>query len=114
MITEKEYLEAQKIVDAYKEQLRIADVMRSELMAEKQRKYKMTTSELFAKHFPNVYGGNGVGFLNPNVEAFFEELNQECLKEDVAKKVCSICEGYGVYNGCIKCGKVSDAFFGHD
>ena len=74
----------------------------------------MTTSELFAKHFPNVYGGNGVGFLNPNVEAFFEELNQECLKEDVAKKVCSICEGYGVYNGCIKCGKVSDAFFGHD
>lgn len=29
MITEKEYLEAKKIVDAYKEQLRIADVMRS-------------------------------------------------------------------------------------
>ncbi len=29
MITEKEYLEAQKIVDAYKEQLRIADLMRS-------------------------------------------------------------------------------------
>ena len=45
----------------------------------------MTTSELFAKHFPNVYGGNGVGFLNPNVEAFFEELNQECLKEDAEK-----------------------------
>jgi len=29
MITEKEYLEAQKIVDAYKEQLRIANVSNS-------------------------------------------------------------------------------------
>lgn len=38
MITEKTYLEAQKIVDAYNEQLRIADVMRSKLMAEAQKK----------------------------------------------------------------------------
>ena len=37
MITEKEYLEAQKIVDEYKEQLRTAEVMRKELMIEKQR-----------------------------------------------------------------------------
>jgi len=41
MITEKEYLEAQKIVDAYKEQLRIADVMRSKLLQEeREKKYK--------------------------------------------------------------------------
>jgi hypothetical protein len=39
--TEKEYLEAQKIVDAYKEQLRIADVMRSKLLQEeREKKYK--------------------------------------------------------------------------
>lgn len=41
MITENEYLEAQKIVDAYKEQLRIADVMRSKLLQEeREKKYK--------------------------------------------------------------------------
>jgi hypothetical protein len=74
----------------------------------------MTTSKLFKKHFPEVYGGAGVGLFHPNIEAFFEELNQECLKENAAKKVCSMCEGYGVYNGCSKCGKVSDSFFEHD
>jgi len=45
MITEKEYLEAQKIVDAYKEQLRIADVMRSKLMAEKQKEREAKCGE---------------------------------------------------------------------
>lgn len=38
MITEETYLEAKKIVDTYNEQLRIADVMRSKLMAEAQKK----------------------------------------------------------------------------
>jgi len=74
----------------------------------------MSTSELFKKHFPNVYGGVGAGLLYPNIEAFFSDLNEECLKADARKKLCSICEGYGVYNGCSKCGKISDPFFGHD
>lgn len=39
MITEKEYLEAQKIVDAYKEQLR------NELMAEKQKERETKCGE---------------------------------------------------------------------
>lgn len=38
MITEETYLEAKRIVDAYKEQLRIADVMRSNMLAEAQKK----------------------------------------------------------------------------
>jgi len=46
----------------------------------------METTELFKKHFPDVYGGQGVGLLHPNVQAFFEELNQICLKEDAEKK----------------------------
>lgn len=41
-----------------------------------------TTSELFQKHFPNVYGGAGVGIFHPNMEAFFTELNEVCKKED--------------------------------
>lgn len=45
----------------------------------------MSTTELFKKHFPEVYGGAGVGLLHPNIEAFFEELNEECLKEDAQK-----------------------------
>jgi DNA polymerase elongation subunit (family B) len=36
MISKEQYNEAKKIVEAYDEQLRIANVMRSELMAEKQ------------------------------------------------------------------------------
>lgn len=45
----------------------------------------MTTTELFKKHFPEVYGGAGVGLLHPNIEAFFEELQEECSKEDAEK-----------------------------
>lgn len=53
----------------------------------------MSTTTLFKKHFPEVYGGAGVGLMHPNMEAFFEELNEECLKDDVNGKnkkiVCS-------------------------
>ena len=45
MITEETYLEAKKIVDAYNEQLRIADVMRSKLMAEKQKEREAKCGE---------------------------------------------------------------------
>ena len=38
MKTAKEYLEAQKIVATYNEQLRIADIVRSKLMADAQKK----------------------------------------------------------------------------
>lgn len=45
----------------------------------------MSTTKLFNEHFPEVYGGAGVGLLHPNIEAFFEELNEQCLKEDAEK-----------------------------
>lgn len=38
MITEEKYLEAKKIVEAYDEQLRIANVVRSKLLKEEQLK----------------------------------------------------------------------------
>lgn len=46
-----------------------------------------TSSELFKKHFSNVYGDVGAGIFHPNMEAFFEELNQICLIEDSIKKI---------------------------
>ena len=39
----------------------------------------MSTTALFTKHFGDT---PAVGIFHPNVEAFFEELNQECLEED--------------------------------
>lgn len=45
MITEETYLEAKKIVDAYNEQLRIADVMSSKLMAENQKERESKCGE---------------------------------------------------------------------
>jgi len=47
----------------------------------------MTTSELFKKHFPEVYDGAGVGLFHKNIEPFFRELNEICLKEDANKKL---------------------------
>jgi len=46
-----------------------------------------TTSELYKKYFPTVYGGSGVGLLHPNMEAFFSELNDVCIIEDSIKKL---------------------------
>ena len=46
-----------------------------------------TTSDLFKKHFPNVYGGVGVGLFHPNAESFFLLLNQVCLIEDSLKEI---------------------------
>jgi hypothetical protein len=43
----------------------------------------METTELFRKHFGDTCGS--VGLFHPNVEAFFEELNQICLEEDRRK-----------------------------
>ena len=44
-----------------------------------------TTSELFKKHF-GVAGEMGTaGIFQPAFENFFEELNQQCLREDAAK-----------------------------
>jgi hypothetical protein len=45
MITKNEYLKAKKIVDDYKEQLRIAEVMRAEKLAEEQRKREVDCGE---------------------------------------------------------------------
>jgi hypothetical protein len=45
----------------------------------------MSTTEIFRKHFGDTYGT--VGLWRPEVEAFFTELNEECLREDAAKKL---------------------------
>jgi hypothetical protein len=53
----------------------------------------MSTSELFNKHFGDVFG---VGLKHPNIEPFFEELNQICLKEafeEGRRKDVVICPG---------------------
>ena len=42
----------------------------------------MTTSELFKKHFNEE---KVVGLKHPNIESFFEELNQICIQEDIDK-----------------------------
>jgi hypothetical protein len=39
----------------------------------------MTTSKLFKNHFGET---TQVDLKHPNIEAFFNELNEECLKED--------------------------------
>ena len=39
----------------------------------------MNTHELFKKHFGNQIA---VDLKHPNMESFFEELNEECLQED--------------------------------
>ncbi len=42
----------------------------------------MSTNKLFIKHFGNIAS---VDLKHPNIENFFEELNQECLEEDKLK-----------------------------
>ena len=42
----------------------------------------MSTTKLFQKHFGNT---PVVGLNHPNVEAFFDEMNQECIEEDKQK-----------------------------
>jgi uncharacterized protein YaaQ len=41
-----------------------------------------TTSEIFKKHFGETCA---VGLNHPNIENFFEELNEVCKKEDELK-----------------------------
>jgi hypothetical protein len=43
-----------------------------------------SSSDLFKKHFNEV---GIVNTLHPNMEFFFEELNQVCLIEDSLKKI---------------------------
>ncbi len=43
-----------------------------------------TTSDLFKKHF-NDYGS--AGLLHPNMEAFFNDLNDVCKIEDAFKTI---------------------------
>jgi hypothetical protein len=42
----------------------------------------MSTSELFKKHFNDT---GVVGIFHPNIEAFFDELSKECLREQANK-----------------------------
>lgn len=41
-----------------------------------------TTSDLFKKHFNDM---GQTGFLHPNMEAFFNDLNNVCKIEDALK-----------------------------
>jgi len=42
----------------------------------------MNTNDLWTKHFENTAA---VGIFHPNFEAFFDELNKDCLEEDKIK-----------------------------
>lgn len=42
------------------------------------------SSDLFRKHFGDTCV---VGLKHPNIEAFFEELNEECKREDALKSL---------------------------
>jgi hypothetical protein len=44
----------------------------------------MSTTEIFRKHFGDKSAS--VDLKHPNMEAFFNELNEECLREDEEKK----------------------------
>jgi uncharacterized protein YaaQ len=44
----------------------------------------MSTTDLFKKHFNNE---GVVGLKHPNIEAFFTELNEQCLAEDIKNKI---------------------------
>lgn len=47
-----------------------------------------TTSEIFQKHFGKESAS--VGIFHPNVESFFDELNQVCIEEDKRKNAMQI------------------------
>ncbi len=46
-----------------------------------------TTSQLFEKHFGETAA---VGLFHPNIENFFEELNEVCKKEDLLNKKAQV------------------------
>lgn len=55
--------------------------MRADVM-ETHTNLTLTTTDLFKKHFGE--GTMGVaGLFHPNMESFFEELNEICKAEDV-------------------------------
>lgn len=49
---------------------------------DKRTTARKTTSEVFKKHFGDVAS---VGIFHKNIEAFFEEINQDCINEDLNK-----------------------------
>ena len=55
----------------------------NELIKPTQDQPSKSTSELFTKHFGDTIS---VDLKHPNMENFFNELNKECLKEDIKKK----------------------------
>lgn len=67
----------------------------------------MSSTELFRKHFGS--DSASVGLKHPNIESFFNELNEECLEEDRIKN----CQHEFVsreyesqpYGTCLSCGR---------
>ena len=67
----------------------------------------MSSTELFRKHFGEKSAS--VDLKHPNMEKFFEELNQECINEDKQNN-CShelVSREYfsQPYGTCLECGK---------
>lgn len=72
-----------------------------------EHKYSRQHQELFRKHFGEKSAS--VDLNHPNMEKFFDELNQECINED-KKKNCShefVYREYfsQPYGTCLECGK---------
>ena len=61
----------------------------------------MSSTELFRKHFGEQSAA--VDFKHPNMEAFFNELNEECLRENEKnnmKEKYSYCTNDTDFNRC--------------
>ena len=66
----------------------------------------MSSTELFRKHFGS--DSASVGLKHPNIESFFNELNEECKLEDVQNNcnhswVYKIMFDHTGVNVCEKC-----------
>lgn len=70
----------------------------------------MSSTELFRKHFGSEI--SSVDLKHPNIENFFSELNEECLREDMQKNcnhrfVYKIMFDHSGKNVCEKCGLIT-------
>ena len=70
----------------------------------------MSSTKIFSKHFGREIFS--VDLKHPNIENFFEDLNEECLREDKQKNckhtfVYKIMFDHTGKNVCEKCGLIT-------
>lgn len=60
--------------------VKIIEIAQQALL-ESQKSQEKETSEIYKKHFPEVYDWNGVGLMHQNMESFFEEINENVVEK---------------------------------